>query len=221
MNIRCLLSRSILLPLASSVLLVPTAHAQLFPPRAPWQSAAVETIGGVTTFTFGAQLPNCHWIETSDLVVNGPQFNLRVAEMIGDICLFCLCHVLQTNSIVLGKLPPGEYVFQATAFPSEPFPSPFPGEQVVYRQTFTVTAPPAPTLTLTRAGDKLRLQVHAAPAAEVTLLASDDLLRWTALGTGTPTLGPVSLAVEPTEKFRFYRARLADGSINLLVPDTL
>lgn len=220
MNIRGLLCKSVLLPIAAAVLFAHAAHAQLFPPRAPWQSAAVETIGGITYFTFGAKLPNCHWIETSDLVVNGPQFNLSVAERIGDICVDCLCHVLQTNSIVLGKLPPGEYVFQAAAFPYDSFPSPFLGQQVVYRETFTVSAPPAPTLALNRAGDKLRLDIHAAPAAEVTLLASDDLLRWTSLNNGARMVGPVSLTVEPTEKFRFYRARVADGSINLLVPET-
>lgn len=192
-------------------LLCATAQAQFLPPTAPWGSTSVDTIGGVTYFTFGGRLPNCHWIETTEPQATGHTFSLSVWEMVGDLCLDCVdCYNLQTNSIVLGKLPPGNYALQAT---SSEFPGiPQPGDPVIYQKTFTVPDTIQPTLTVARAGSVIDVTVATAPAAEVAIYTSTDLLRWTALPNPNSIHGPHSFTIVTTNQHQFFRASLASGS---------
>lgn len=202
----------IIATIASLPLLCATAQAQFLPPRAPWGSASVDTIGGVTYFTFGGKLPNCHWIETGETISVGQSFSLPVWEMVGDICLDCLdCYNLQTNSIVLGKLAPGNYALQATysEFPGIPQP----GDPVIYQKTFTVPDATQPTLSFVRTGSTMEISVTTATAAEVTVYTSADLRRWTPLPQANPILGPHIFNVGTTNQLQFLRASLASGSM--------
>jgi hypothetical protein len=206
-------SHSILfrMALALPALSPAVVHAQ-FPIGAPWDTAAVQTIGGVTYFTFGGRLPNCHWIETGPMDSSPNGFSLPVWEMVGDICLDCVdCYNLQTNSIVLGKLPPGEYRLQATysMFPGLPQP----GDPMVYSQPFIVPPGVEPTLTVTRVGSTAEVTVKAAPAAEVAIQASTDLRRWSALPNSAPVNGPFTFTVNATNQFQFFRAAINSGSV--------
>ena len=192
-------------------LLPASLRAQFFP-RPPWGSAAIETIGGVTYFTFGGRLPSCQWIETGPMLSGGQGFLLPVWKMTGEICVDCLdCYNLQTNSVVLGKLPPGDYVMQAKYAMLPGLPQP--GDPMVYQQAFTVPAAVEPTLTVIRTGSTLQVTVVTAPAAEVVIYTSTDLLRWTPLPGGIPVNGPYSFTVATTNKHQFFRASLSSGSV--------
>ncbi len=199
------------LALALSALPPAIVHAQ-FPIGAPWDTAAVQTIGGVTYFTFGGRLPNCHWIETGPMSTSSNGFSLPVWEMVGDICLDCVdCYNLQTNSIVLGKLPPGEYRMQATysMFPGLPQP----GDPVIYNQPFTAPPEVEPTLTVARVGSTVEVTVKAAQAAEIAIQTSTDLRRWTAWPNTVPVNGPFTFSVTATNQFQFFRAAINSGSV--------
>ncbi len=203
-------------PLSPAVLLaaclVPAIASAQFIQRPPWQSARLETIGGVSYFTFGAQLPNCHTIATGELGAFPGGFTLSAWQAVGEICLDCLdCPVLQTNSIVLGKLAPGTYSMRVTT-PQFP-PIPFPGDPVVYQSQFVVPDRVDPTLRVTRLGDQLRVEVAAADAAEVSVLASRDLLRWAEIPGHPPFMGSGSLTVSATNQHQFFRARIASGTL--------
>jgi hypothetical protein len=190
-------------------------HAQL-PPHQPWNTAAVDTIGGITYFTFGGRLPNCHWIETGPLSDSGGAFALLVWEMVGEICLDCLdCYNLQTNSVVLGRLPPGDYIVQATyaTIPGIPLPS----DPIIYQSSFTVPAMVEPTLRVSRAGEQIQIDVVTALAAEATIEASADMRRWVPFPTRADANGPFSITVGVTNQHQFFRARVVSGSVLRLV----
>ncbi len=192
-------------------LLPSVAEAQFFP-RPPWHSARLETIGGVSYFTFGAQLPNCHFIQTGELGAFPGGFRLSAWQAVGDICLDCFdCEALQTNSIVLGKLAPGSYTLVATT-PQFP-PISLPGDPVVYQAQFVVPATVEPTLHATRVGDQIRVDVAAADAAEVSVLASRDLLRWAEIPGRSAFMGSGSLTLPATNQFQFFRARISSGTL--------
>jgi hypothetical protein len=88
-------------------------HAQTFPGWPSW-SAGVQTIGGITYFNFGTGLPSCDRIVTGPVHATGHSFTLSVHAVRGDFCIDCLnCYNLETNSVVLGQLAPGNYSLTA------------------------------------------------------------------------------------------------------------
>lgn len=71
-----------------------------------------------------------------------------------------------------------------------------------------------PTLAIERTGQRLRVDVRTAAAAQAVLYGSTDLREWRVMSNQVVANGPFSFTVNPqTSAYQFFRVSVSSGSV--------
>ena len=178
---------------------------------------SVQTTGGITYFTCTTTLPACEWIEIGPVTRSGFNLTLTMYQKQGEGCVLCIdCYHTDTNTAVLGSLPPGTYqliiYMSDPLFDWEPFPLPY------LIMWFEVPASADQTVTATRTPAGLRLNVAGVTGASYIVESSSTLTNWTGIHTNTGA--PFHLDVEQLglAEHQFYRVRVLSDGISAPAP---
>jgi len=168
-----------------------------------WTNTMIQTVGGVTYFTGSALLPICHRNGLEPVTGSGTNLVLTANEEVwSGPCAQCVCYYNETNTSVLGVLPPADYLLTILWNPPGGPPAPF------VLMPFSVPSSRTPTLSswTDNSAGTFHLAVAGVPNASYVIQVSNDASNWTSLATnvGAPFVWAEPLMPQVTN--RFYRA---------------